>query len=77
MADMTEDLERANKRISGLKDLVEALDEDIPEELGGYEDLDQIFDALGHLDAVSEHIVEIRSELRDALVNRVRRAVDR
>lgn len=77
MDDIEKDLKRAQKRTSGLRELVDALDEDMPDDLGGYEDLDRIFDALAHLDAVSEHVVEIRSELRDALVNRVRRAVDR
>ncbi len=70
-------LERAQKLTEGLAELVEQTHGDIPDELDSYSDLEEVFESLGNLDGAAEHLTEIRSELRAALVTRVRRAVDK
>jgi len=75
MSDIENALRRAQKLAKGLRELSEQMSGEIPEELDSYDDLQQIFDALEKLDGASEHIVEVRSELRTALVTRVERAV--
>mgnify|MGYP006284730811 CR=1 FL=1 len=67
-------LERSRKLTKGLKELTSQIKEGIPDELNDYNDLEQVFDSLENLDGASEHIGEIRSELRDALVTRVKSA---
>ena len=70
-------LKRAQKLADGLSELVEQTREDIPDELDSYSDLEEVFESLGNLDGASEHLTEIRSELREALVTRVRNAIDK
>lgn len=77
MSEIENALRRAQKLAEGLKELSESLAEDVPEELDSYGDLQEVFDALENLDGASEHIVEIRSELRTALVTRVSNAIER
>lgn len=74
MEDIENALERSRKLTNGLRELAAQIEEGIPEELDSYSDLEEVFESLGNLDGASEHIVEIRSELRAALVTRVQRA---
>jgi hypothetical protein len=76
MEEIENALKRAQKLTDGLLELVEQTRGDIPDELDSYQDLEEVFESLGNLDGAAEHLTEIRSELRDALVTRVRRAVD-
>lgn len=76
MGEIENALLRARKLADGLNDLSERLAGEVPEELDSYSDLQEVFDALENLDAASEHIVEIRSELRSALVRRVSNAIE-
>ena len=77
MEEIEQALKRAQKLADGLSELVEQTRGDIPDELDSYSDLEEVFESLGNLDGASEHITEIRSELRDALVTRVRKAIDK
>ena len=75
MDEIEKNLTRARKMTESIRELADQIENDIPEKLDSYNDLDQVFDALGELDGTAQQIIEIRNELRDALVDRVRRAV--
>lgn len=74
-SDIENALRRARKLAEGLHELSEQMSGQIPEKLDSYSDLQGVFDALEQLDGASEHIVEVRSELRTALVTRVQNAI--
>lgn len=77
MDEIEQALKRAQKLADGLSELVEQTRGDIPGELNSYSDLEEVFESLGNLDGASEHITEIRSELREALETRMRNATDK
>ena len=75
MEDIEANLTRARKLTGSLRELADKIEENIPEELDNYGDLAEVFDALGNLDGTAQQLIEIRSQLHDALVDRVRQTV--